>query len=575
MIRRLLQEVKEFKKASILAPIFMAGEVVMELMLPFLMAFIIDKGVYQRDLKAVFLYGGLMFLAAIISLICGALSGKYAAYASSGFVKNLRSSMFENIQTFSFANIDRFSTSGLVTRMMTDATNVQNAYQMSLRMMVRSPLMLIVAMFMTFYINSDLAMIFLIATIFLSAVLIFMIWKVTPIFTEGFRKYDDLNASIQENISNIRVVKAYVKEKDEKEKFFDAASNLRKTFRKAENFLVFNSPIMQLTMYSCTIALSWFGAHLVSYGSMTTGELMSMFTYTINILMSLMMLSMVFVMLSMSGASAKRIVEVLDEKPTITNPENPIFTIENGEVEFKDVSYGYYEGKDKYVLKDINFKIESGETLGILGSTGSSKTTLTSLIPRLYDTSKGEVLVGGINVKSYDLEALRNAVSMVLQKNVLFSGSVIENMRWGNEHATLDEIKEACRLASASDFIEAMPDQYETYVEQGGTNFSGGQKQRLTIARALLKNPKILILDDSTSAVDTKTDQQIRESLKITLPHVTKIIISQRISSIEDSDRILVLDEGEITGLDTHDNLLQTNALYQEVYKTQKRGEDK
>ena len=575
MIRRLLQEVKEFKKASILAPIFMAGEVVMELMLPFLMAFIIDKGVYQRDLKAVFLYGGLMFLAAIISLICGALSGKYAAYASSGFVKNLRSSMFENIQAFSFANIDRFSTSGLVTRMMTDATNVQNAYQMSLRMMVRSPLMLIVAMFMTFYINSDLAMIFLIATTFLSAVLIFMIWKVTPIFTEGFRKYDDLNASIQENISNIRVVKAYVKEKDEKEKFFDAASNLRKTFRKAENFLVFNSPIMQLTMYSCTIALSWFGAHLVSYGSMTTGELMSMFTYTINILMSLMMLSMVFVMLSMSGASAKRIVEVLDEKPTITNPENPIFTIDNGEVEFKNVSFGYYEGKDKYVLKDINFKIESGETLGILGSTGSSKTTLTSLIPRLYDTSKGEVLVGGINVKSYDLEALRNAVSMVLQKNVLFSGSVIENMRWGNEHATLDEIKEACRLASASDFIEAMPDQYETHVEQGGTNFSGGQKQRLTIARALLKNPKILILDDSTSAVDTKTDQQIRESLKITLPHVTKIIISQRISSIEDSDRILVLDEGEITGLDTHDNLLQTNALYQEVYKTQKRGEDK
>lgn len=575
MIRRLLQEVKEFKKASILAPIFMAGEVVMELMLPFLMAFIIDKGVYQRDLKAVFLYGGLMFLAAIISLICGALSGKYAAYASSGFVKNLRSSMFENIQAFSFANIDRFSTSGLVTRMMTDATNVQNAYQMSLRMMVRSPLMLIVAMFMTFYINSDLAMIFLIATTFLSAVLIFMIWKVTPIFTEGFRKYDDLNASIQENISNIRVVKAYVKEEDEKEKFFDAASNLRKTFRKAENFLVFNSPIMQLTMYSCTIALSWFGAHLVSYGSMTTGELMSMFTYTINILMSLMMLSMVFVMLSMSGASAKRIVEVLDEKPTITNPENPIFTIDNGEVEFKDVSFGYYEGKDKYVLKDINFKIESGETLGILGSTGSSKTTLTSLIPRLYDTSKGEVLVGGINVKSYDLEALRNAVSMVLQKNVLFSGSVIENMRWGNEHATLDEIKEACRLASASDFIEAMPDQYETHVEQGGTNFSGGQKQRLTIARALLKNPKILILDDSTSAVDTKTDQQIRESLKVTLPHVTKIIISQRISSIEDSDRIVVLDEGEITGLDTHDNLLQTNALYQEVYKTQKRGEDK
>ena len=574
MIRRLLLEVKEFKKASILAPVFMAGEVIMELLLPFLMAFIIDRGVYQKDLKAVFLYGGLMFLVAAVSLICGALSGKYAAYASSGFVKNLRSSMFENIQTFSFANIDKFSTSGLVTRMMTDATNVQNAYQMCLRMMVRSPLMLIVAMFMTFYINADLAMIFLVATLFLSAILVFMIWKVTPIFTEGFRKYDDLNASIQENISNIRVVKAYVKEEDEKEKFFEAASSLRKTFRRAENFLVLNSPIMQFTMYACILALSWFGAHLVSYGSMTTGELMSMFTYTINILMSLMMLSMIFVMLSMSGASAKRIVEVLDEKPTITNPENPINTIDNGQVEFKNVSFGYYEGKDKYVLRNINLKIESGETLGILGSTGSSKTTLTSLIPRLYDASEGEVFVAGVNVKDYDLEALRDAVSMVLQKNVLFSGSVIENMRWGNEDATLDEIKEACRLASAADFIEAMPNQYETYVEQGGTNFSGGQKQRLTIARALLKNPKILILDDSTSAVDTKTDQEIRKSLKTSLPHVTKIIISQRISSIEDADRILVLDEGEIIGIGSHEELLQTNTLYQEVYETQKRGED-
>lgn len=574
MIRRLLQEVKEFKMASILTPIFMVGEVVLELMLPFLMAFVIDKGVYQKDLKAVFLYGGLMFLAAVISLIFGALGGKYAAYASSGFAKNLRGSMFEKIQTFSFANIDKYSTSGLVTRMMTDATNVQNAYQMSLRMMVRSPIMLIVAMFMTFYINSDLAIIFLIAAIFLSVILFLMMRKVTPIFAEGFKKYDDLNASIQENISNIRVVKAYVKEDDEKKKFFNAASNLRKTFRRAENILVFNSPIMQLTMYSCIIALSWFGAHLISAGSMTTGELMSMFTYTINILMSLMMLSMVFVMLSMSGASAKRIVEVLNEDAIITNPEDPVDLIENGDVEFKNVSFGYYKGEDKYVLRNINLKIESGETIGILGSTGSSKTTLTSLIPRLYDVSEGAVLVGGVDVRNYDLEALRDAVSMVLQKNVLFSGSIIENMRWGNENATLDEIKEACRLASASDFIEAMPDKYETYVEQGGTNFSGGQKQRLTIARALLKNPKILILDDSTSAVDTKTDQEIRASLKTTLSHVTKIIISQRISSIEDADRILVLHEGEITGLGTHDELLQTNSLYQEVYETQERGED-
>lgn len=574
MIRRLLQEVKEYKLASILTPIFMAGEVVLELMLPFLMAFIIDKGVYQKNLKAVFLYGGLMFLAAAISLIFGALGGKYAAYAASGFAKNLRGAMFENIQTFSFANIDKYSTSGLVTRMMTDATNVQNAYQMSLRMMVRSPLMLIVAMFMTFYINADLAIIFLVAAIFLAVVMFIMMKKVTPIFAEGFKKYDDLNASVQENISNIRVVKAYVKEEDEKKKFFNAASNLRKIFRRAENILVFNSPIMQLTMYSCIIALSWFGAHLIAAGSMTTGELMSMFTYIMNILFSLMMLSMIFVMLSMSGASARRIVEVLDEKAIITNPENAITNIENGEVEFKNVSFGYYEGKDKYVLRNINLKIESGETIGILGSTGSSKTTLTSLIPRLYDASEGAVLVGGVDVKNYDLEALRNAVSMVLQKNVLFSGSIIENMRWGNENATLDEIKEACRLASASDFIEAMPDQYDTYVEQGGTNFSGGQKQRLTIARALLKNPKILILDDSTSAVDTKTDQEIRSSLKTTLPHVTKIIISQRISSIQDADRILVLHEGEITGLGTHDELLQTNSLYQEVYETQKRGED-
>lgn len=574
MIKRLLKEVKQYKKASILAPLFMAGEVIMELMLPFLMAFIVDKGIYQQDLSAVFTYGSLMLICAGFSLLFGALSGTQAAYASAGFVKNLRASMFRNVQTFSFANIDKFSTSSLVTRMMTDATNVQNAYQMSLRMMVRSPLMLIVAMSMTFYINSELALVFLVALVFLGLVMIIMITKVMPIFSKAFKRYDDLNASIQENISNIRVVKAYVKEEHEKDKFFESASNLRKAFRKAENILVFNSPAMQLTMYATILALSWFGAQLISYGSMTTGELMSMFTYTMNILMSLMMLSMIFVMLTMSGASAKRIVEVLDETPTISNPENPIYDIENGEVDFQNVSYGYYEGEEKYVLKDINLTIASGETLGILGQTGSSKTTLTSLIPRLYDVDQGRVLVGGHDVRDYDLVALRNAVSIVLQKNVLFSGTILENMRWGNEHASLEEIKEACRIAHADEFIDQLPDQYNALVEQGGTNFSGGQKQRLTIARALLKNPKVLILDDSTSAVDTKTDTSIREALRSTLPNVTKIIISQRISSIQDADRILVLDEGTISGIDTHDKLLQTNKLYQEVYETQKRGDE-
>lgn len=574
MIRRLLKEVKEFKKASILAPLFMVGEVITELMLPFLMAFIIDEGIAKGNLKAVFTYGALMLICAGFALLFGILSGTYAAYAASGFVRNLRNSMFAKIQTFSFANIDKFSTSSLVTRMMTDATNVQNSYQMSLRMMVRSPLMLIVAMFMTFYINSELAMVFLYAMLFLGVIMIVMISKVMPIFNKAFQKYDDLNASVQENISNIRVVKAYVKEEHEREKFYLSASNLRKAFRKAENILVFNSPLMQLTMYAIILSLSWFGAQLISYGSMTTGELMSMFTYTMNILMSLMMLSMIFVMITMSAASAKRIVEVLEEEPTITNPINPVEVVVNGDIEFKDVAFGYYEGEDKYVLRDINLSIRSGETLGIIGQTGSSKSTLTSLIARLYDVSEGVVTVGGVDVRDYDLESLRDAVSMVLQKNVLFSGSILDNMRWGNESATLEEVKEACRIAHADEFIDKLPDKYETFVEQGGTNFSGGQKQRMTIARALLKNPKVLILDDSTSAVDTKTDTSIREALRNTLPDVTKIIISQRISSIQDADRILVLDEGEISGLDTHENLLKSNTLYQEVYETQKRGDD-
>lgn len=574
MIKRLLQEVKQYKKASILAPVIMGVEVIMELTLPLLMGMIIDQGVNQNNMQAVVFYGVIMLLVAMGSLALGVLNGNYAAYAAAGFVKNIRSSMFRNIQAFSFENMDKFSTSGLVTRMMTDATNVQNSYQMALRMMVRAPMMLIVAMFMTFYINGRLAVIFLVAALFLGTVLSFMIVKVMPIFAEGFEKYDDLNASIQENVSNIRVVKAYVKEEDEKKKFFKAVEILRKTFRKAENYLVFNMPMMQLTMYGTMLALSWFGANMVSVGDMSTGELLSMFNYTFNILFSLMMLSMIFVMFSMSGASAKRIVEVLEETPSIVNPPNPIIHIDNGDIEFKDVSFGYYAEKEKYVLNHINLSIKAGETIGILGSTGSSKTTLTSLIPRLYDVAEGEVLVGGVNVKDYDLQTLRDGVAMVLQKNVLFSGTVLENMRWGNEHATIDEVKEALRLASAQSFIEAMPDQYDSYVEQGGSNFSGGQKQRLTIARALLKNPKILILDDSTSAVDTKTDSDIRVGLRHTLPMVTKLIISQRISSIEDADRILVMDEGVIIGDGTHSELLVSNKMYQEVYETQKRGED-
>ncbi len=574
MIKRLLQEVKEYKRASILAPIVMALEVILELSLPLLMGMIIDQGVNKGDMKMVVILGGVMLLVAAASLTLGVLNGNYAAYAAAGLVKNIRSSMFKNIQEFSFENMDKYSTSGLVTRMMTDVTNVQNSYQMALRMMVRAPMMLIVAMFMTFYINSQLALIFLVAAVFLGVCLSFMIVKVMPIYAEGFKKYDDLNASIQENVSNIRVVKAYVKEEDEKKKFFNAASVLRKTFRKAENYLVFNAPLMQFTMYATMLALSWFGAHLVSYGDMTTGELISMFNYTFNILFALMMLSMIFVMFSMSGASARRIVEVLEEKPSIVNPDNPIYEIPSGEIQFKDVSFGYYEEKDKYVLNHVDLHIKEGETIGILGSTGSSKTTLTSLIPRLYDVKEGAVLVGGVDVRDYDLKTLRDGVAMVLQKNVLFSGTVSENMRWGNEDATLDEIKEALHLASADTFIQAMPDQYEGRVEQGGNNFSGGQKQRLTIARALLKKPKILILDDSTSAVDTKTDREIRDGLRDTLPNVTKIIISQRISSIEDADRIIVMDEGDIIGLGTHAELLESNAMYQEVYETQKQGDD-
>lgn len=574
MIRRLLQEVKQYKKSSLLAPMFMVGEVTMELMLPFLMSFIIDKGIEQGNMNEILKYGGLMLICAFVSLVCGTLSGWHAAYASTGFVKNLRESMFKAIQKFSFSNIDKYSTSGLVTRMMTDASNVQNAYQMVLRMCVRSPLMLIVAMCMTIYINPTMATIFLVAGVFLAVVLMLISTQAHPIFRKTFRKYDDLNASVQENVTNIRVVKSFVKEKEETNKFKEAAGNLKKMFMKAENILVFNNPVMQLTMYSCMILLSWMGAKLVVGSQLSTGELMSLFTYTMNILSSLMMLSMIFVMLTMSMASAQRIVEILEEKPDITNPADPVLEVKDGSIEFKNVSFGYAKGEDKQVLSHIDLKIESGETIGVLGPTGSSKSTLMSMIPRLYDVDEGAVLVGGVDVREYDLKVLRDAVAMVLQKNVLFSGSIKDNLKWGNEFATDAQMQEACRLACADEFIQRFPEGYETYIEQGGTNVSGGQKQRLCIARALLKNPKVLILDDSTSAVDTRTDQMIRTGFKQTLPNTTKIIISQRISSLMDADRIIVMEDGRIDGIGTHDELLKTNAIYQEVWTTQKKGDD-
>ncbi|MBQ9840456.1 MAG: ABC transporter ATP-binding protein [Erysipelotrichaceae bacterium] len=574
MIKRLLQEVKQYKKASIAAPLFMVGEVVMELMLPFLMSFIIDYGVNKGDMAAVAKYGGLMLICAFISLFCGTMSGWNAAYASSGFVKNLRESMFEAIQKFSFSNIDKYSTSGLVTRMMTDASNVQHAYQMIIRMCVRSPLTLIVSFCMTVYISPKMAMIFLGAMLFLGIILAIITTKAHPQFEKTFRKYDDLNASVQENVTNIRVVKSFVKEEEETNKFYTAAKNLRAMFTKAENIIVFNSPVMQLSMYGCMLLLSWMGAKMVVGSQLSTGELMSLFTYTMSILSSLMMLSMIFVMLSMSMASAQRIVEILNEEPSIVNPEDPCMEVKDGSIVFENVHFGYAKGEDKEVLTDVNVSIASGETIGILGPTGSSKTTMMSLIPRLYDVDSGCVKVGGVDVREYDLKTLRDAVAMVLQKNVLFSGTIKDNLRWGNEDASNEEMIEACKLACAHDFISSFPNQYDTFIEQGGTNVSGGQKQRLCIARALLKKPKVLILDDSTSAVDTRTDKMIRESFKNYLPETTKIIISQRISSIEDADRIIVLDDGKITGIGTHEELLKDNAIYQEVYQTQKKGDE-
>ena len=569
MIKRILQEVKEYKKSSFLAPIFMVGEVVLEISLPFLMSFIIDKGVSQGDMTEVTKYGLLMIAAAFGSLFCGAMSGKCAAYASAGFAKNLRRAMFYNIQDFSFHNIDRFSTAGLVTRLMTDVTNIQNAYQMVLRMCVRAPLTLICAMAMTFVINAELSMVFLYAIAFLGIVLIFIMKFAHPIFLQVFNKYDDLNASVQENITNMRVVKAYVKEDYEISKFNKASYNIYRMFKKAENILIFNSPAMQLSMYASILAISWLGARMIVGGSMTTGELMSMMTYTTNILMSLMMLSMIFVMLSMSFASVQRIDEVLDEKSDIVSPTQAVTEVKDGSIDFHHVSFAYSADQEADSLEDIDLHIRSGETIGILGGTGSGKSSFVQLIPRLYDVTKGSLCVGGVDVKEYDLDVLRNQVSMVLQNNVLFSGTIKDNLRWGNPNASDEEMLQACRLAQADEFIQRFPDGYDTHIEQGGRNVSGGQKQRLCIARALLKNPKILILDDSTSAVDTRTDYLIRKAFCEDIPDITKLIISQRISSIEDADRILVLDDGKINGVGTHAELLKTNKIYQEVYRTQ------
>lgn len=572
MIKRLLQEVKEFKKASLAAPLFMVGEVLLEISLPFLMSYIIDQGVNQGDLGAVVRYGTIMAAAAFASLFCGVMSGRNAAYASAGVARNLRRAMFANVQDFSFQNVDHFSTAGLITRMMSDVTNVQNAYQMVLRMCVRAPLTLICALTMTFIINAELSTVFLYAALFLGLVLGLVVRFAHPIFLKVFERYDDLNAGVQENITNMRVVKAYVKEADEIEKFHGASYQIYKMFKKAENILIFNSPSMQLTMYGCILFISWLGAQRIVAGSLTTGELMSMMTYTMNILMSLMMLSMIFVMLSMSIASVKRIYEVLMEKSDIVNQKNPLTEVSDGSIHFHHVYFDYGKDAENAALRDINLEIASGQTIGILGGTGSGKSSLVQLLPRLYDVTSGELFIGGHNVKEYDLKVLRDSVAMVLQNNVLFSGTIKDNLRWGKAGASEEELIRVCQMAQADEFIRQFPDGYDTYIEQGGSNVSGGQRQRLCIARALLKAPKILILDDSTSAVDTRTDFLIRKAFREDLGDMTKFIISQRIASIEDADQIIVMDDGQISGIGTHEELLINNGIYREVYETQVKG---
>ena len=572
MLKTLLSQVKEYKTASLLAPLFTALEVVMELFIPFITAAIIDQGIEAGDLGQVYRYGALMIVMAFLSLCFGTLAGRFSAKASAGFACNLRDALYAKVQTFSFSNIDKYSTAGLVTRMTTDVTNMQNAYQMILRIAVRAPLMLVCSMCMCFFISVQLSEVFLVALVVLGVSLIFIMTRTIPVFQKVFRRYDDLNASVQENVSAIRVVKAFVREAYEDEKFKKAADGLYRLFVKAESTLALNSPIMMLVVYGSILALSWFGAHYIVAGELTTGNLTSLFSYVMGVLMSLMMLSMIFVMVTMSIASAERICEVLKETPALADPERPLMTVSDGRVDFDHVSFSYQHGSGEVVLRDLDLHIASGETIGVVGGTGSGKSSLVNLISRLYDVDQGSVRVGGVDVRDYDLEALRNQVAVVLQKNVLFSGTILDNLRWGKEDATEEECREAARLACADEFIDRFPDGYNTWIEQGGANVSGGQKQRLCIARALLKSPKVLILDDSTSSVDTATDAKIREAFARQIPGTTKIIIAQRISSVQNADRILVLDNGVVSGFDTHENLLKTNRIYQEIYEAQTQG---
>ena len=572
MIKKLVSHLGEYKRAAVLTPLFAALEAVMDVLLPTIMAFIIDLGIEKGDMNAIIKYGLLTFLVAAVALLLGVLAGKYAAEASTGFAGNLRDAMYENIQHYSFSNIDKFSTAGLVTRMTTDVTNVQNAFQMILRMCVRAPVHLVFAMFMAVVIGGPLSLVFAVAVAFLVAVLAAIMIPTFRIFDRVFKNYDNLNASVQENVSAIRVVKSFVREGFENEKYTAACESLYKQFVNAESRLSFNNPAMLVAVYGCNIALSWFGAHYVLNGAITTGQLNALFGYIMNILMALMMLSMAFVMIAMSAASAKRIVEVLDERTDLPPAKQPVQPVADGGIEFEHVTFKYKHGSGQPVLNDITFRIKPGETLGIIGGTGSAKSSLVQLIPRLYDAETGTVKVGGVDVRDYNLDVLRREVSMVLQKNVLFSGTILDNLRWGDENASEEECIRVAKLACADEFIERFPDKYNTWIEQGGSNVSGGQKQRLTIARALLRKPKVLILDDSTSAVDTATDAKIRKAFREEIPGTTKIIIAQRISSVQDADRILVLDNGKINGLGTHEELLKTNAIYQEVYNSQTQG---
>lgn len=572
MIKTLLAQLRQYKKAALLSPVFTALEVLMELFIPVVTAAIIDHGIEAGNLTAVYRYGALMLVLAFCSLCFGVLAGRFSAKASAGFACNLRDAVFCKVQTFSFSNIDKFSTAGLVTRMTTDVTNLQNAFMMMIRIAVRAPLMLVCSMVMCLVISVRLSAIFLVALAVLGGALVLIMSRTTRIFEQVFRRYDDLNASVQENVSAIRVVKAFVRESYENEKFRKAANNLYRLFVKAEGLLALNNPIMMTVVYGSILALSWFGAHFIVAGSLTTGELTSLFSYVMSVLMSLMMLSMVFVMITMSLASAERVTEVLNETPDLASPEQGLTEVKNGNIDFDRVTFSYKHGSGEKTLHEISLHIDAGETIGIVGGTGSGKSSLVNLVSRLYDTDTGRVLVGGVDVRHYDLDALRDQVAVVLQKNVLFTGTILDNLRWGREDATEEECREACRAACADEFIERFPDGYHTWIEQGGTNVSGGQKQRLCIARALLKHPKVLILDDSTSAVDTATDARIREAFARHIPGTTKLIIAQRISSVQGADRILVLDNGGISGFDTHENLLKNNRIYREIYEAQTQG---